>query len=162
MKWLILPAFWFLYWGICFLCTGTDKKNLAGLRSYPKAVQALVQAELPESAPKEKSVPSILFGNLMLFTVVFSLLGLIFKRVLAFDGYFSTFVYFLILGEGLGIFDLLIIDLLWWRSTKRIRFSFLPEKEAYQNPEMHIGSFVRGIPLFAVIAALSALIVSLF
>ncbi len=35
MKWLVLPAFWLLYWGICFICTGTDKKNLMGLRSYP-------------------------------------------------------------------------------------------------------------------------------
>ena len=42
MKWLIIPVFWFLYWGICFLCTGTDKKNLAGLRLYPDAVQSIV------------------------------------------------------------------------------------------------------------------------
>ena len=103
-----------------------------------------------------------LLGNLVLFTVVFSLIGLIFKSFFAFDGYLSAFWYFLILGEGLGLFDLLVIDLLWWRNTKRIRFSFLPEKEAYQNPAKHIGSFVRGIPLFAAIAALSALIVSLF
>ena len=162
MKWLIIPAFWFLYWGICFLCTGTDKKNLAGLRSYPSEVQARVREKLPNVAPKEKSIPSILLGNLILFTVVFSAIGLVFKKVLAFDSYLSTFWYFLILGEGLGLFDLLVIDLLWWRNTKRIRFSFLPEKEIYQNPQKHLDSFVRGIPLFAVIAALSAWIVRLF
>ena len=67
----------------------------------------------------------------------------------------------LILGEGLGLFDLLVIDMLWWRNTKRIRFSFLPDKEIYQDPSKHIGSFVRGIPLFAVIAALSACVVTL-
>lgn len=162
MKWLIAILFWFLYWGICFLCTGTDKKNLAGLRSYPEAVQTRVREKFPDTAPKAKSIPSILLGNLILFTVVFSVLGLIFKSVFAFDGYFSAFLYFLVLGEGLGLFDMLVIDLLWWRNTKRIRFSFLPEKEIYQNPEKHIGSFVRGIPLFAVIAALTALIVTLF
>ncbi len=162
MKWLIAILFWFLYWGICFLCTGTDKKNLAGLRSYPDGVQARVREKFPDTAPKEKSVPSILLGNLILFTVVFSVLGLIFKNVLAIDGYLSAFLYFLILGEGLGLFDLVVIDLLWWRNTKRIRFSFLPEKAPYQNPDKHIGSFVRGIPLFAVIAALTALIVTLF
>ncbi len=90
-----------------------------------------------------------------------SVIGLIFKNILAFDGYLSAFWYFLILGEGFGLFYLLIIDLLWWRNTKRIRFSFIPEKEAYQNPQKHIGSFVRGVPLFVAIAALSALIVSL-
>ena len=162
MKWLIAIIFWFLYWGICFLCTGTDKKNLAGLRSYPDDVQTRVRKKFPKAAPKEKSIPSILFGNLVLFTVVFSVIGLIFKHVLAFDGYLSAFWYFLILGEGLGLFDLVVIDLLWWRNTKRIRFSFLPEKAIYQNPQKHIGSFVRGIPLFAAIAAISALIVSLF
>ena len=160
MKWIIIPAFWFLYWGICFLCTGTDKKNLAGLRSYPGAVQSIVRERLA-GAPKEKSIPSILIGNLILFTVVFSALGLVFKSVLKLDGYLAAFRYFLILGEGLGLFDLFVIDLLWWRNTKRIRFSFLPDKEIYQDPSKHIGSFVRGIPLFAVIAALSAWVVTM-
>ncbi len=121
MKWLIAVVFWFFYRGICFLCTGTDKKNLAGLRSYPNEVQSRVREKFPETAPKEKSIPSILLGNLILFTVVFSVIGLIFKNILAFDDYLSAFWYFLILGEGLGLFDLLIIDLLWWRNTKRIQ-----------------------------------------
>ena len=160
-KWIIAIAFYFLYWGICFLCTGTDKKNLIGLRSYPDAVQSVVREKITEGVPESKSIPSILLGNLALFTVVFSVLGLIFKGVFAFDGYLSAFWYFLVLGEGLGLFDLLIIDLLRWRSTKRIRFSFLPEKEPYRDPAKHIGSFVRGIPLFAAIAALTAGIVTL-
>ena len=162
MKWLVLPAFWLLYWGICFICTGTDKKNLAGLRSYPDEVQAVVRARLGDEAPKDKSIPSILLGNLLLFTVVFSIVGIALRGLLSFDGYFSAFWYFLLLGEGLGLFDLVVIDLLWWRNTQRIRFSFLPNKAAYQDPSKHIGSFVRGIPLFAVVAALSAAVVTLF
>lgn len=35
-------AFYVLYWFCCFLGTGTDRKNLAGLRSYPDAVQRAV------------------------------------------------------------------------------------------------------------------------
>ena len=162
MKWLVLPAFWLMYWGICFICTGTDKKNLAGLRSYPDEVQAVVRARLGDEAPKDKSIPSILLGNLLLFTVVFSIVGIALRGLLSFDGYFSAFWYFLLLGEGLGLFDLVVIDLLWWRNTQRIRFSFLPNKAAYQDPSKHIGSFVRGIPLFAVVAALSAAVVTLF
>ena len=61
-----------------------------------------------------------------------------------------------LLGEGLGLFDLVVIDLLWWRNTQRTRFSFLPNKAAYQDPGKRIGSFARGIPLFAAVAALSA------
>ena len=57
------------------------------------------------------------------------------RGVLNLDGYLSAFWYFLAFSEGLGLFDLLVIDLLWWRNTKRTRFSFLPEKKYYQNPK---------------------------
>ena len=100
-------------------------------------------------------------SNQLLFTVVFSVLGLVFKTVLGLTSYRAAFFYFLALGEGLGLFDLVVIDLLWWRNPKRIRFSFLPEKAPYQDPQKHIGSFVRGIPLFAAVAAISAGIVSI-
>ena len=164
MKILVAVVFYFLYWGVCFLMTGTDRKNLSGLRSYPEEVQNRVRNNpyLAKDVPKEKSMAMILLSNLLLFTVVFSILGIVLKYTLGLKGYRSAFWYFLAFGEGLGLFDLIVIDLLWWRSTKRIRFSFLPEKKYYQNPEKHIGSFVRGIPLFAVAAAIAAGIVTLF
>ncbi len=163
MKWLIIPGLWLLYWGMCFLGTGTDKKNIAGLRSYPDAVQSIVRERLGDDAPKAKPAFSILFllSNLIFFTVLFSVLGLALNSIMEFEGFLPAFRYFLVLGEGLGLFDLLVIDLLWWRNTERIRFSFLREKAFYQDPGKHIGSFVRGIPLFAVVAALSAWIVTL-
>lgn len=163
MKIVVAVIFYFLYWGICFLCTGTDKKNLTGLRSYPDKVQARVRREprLSGALPEAKSLRSILLSNLLMFTVVFSALGLALKKSLGLSDYWPAFWYFLVLGEGLGLFDLVVIDLLWWRNTKRVRFSFLPERAYYQDPSKHIGSFVRGIPLFAAIAALSAAIVTL-
>ena len=164
MKIIIAVIFYFLYWVICFLGTGTDKKNLIGLRSYPDEVQNRVRSatQLGKAVPKEKSTAAVFLSNLLLFTVVFSVLGLVLKSVLNFDGYPAAFLYFLAFGEGLGLFDLLVIDLLWWRNTKRIRFSFLPEKKYYRDPKKHIDSFLRGIPLFAAAAALSALIVTTF
>lgn len=99
---------------------------------------------------------SILLSNLVFFTAVFVVLGLVLKEPLKLTNFEEAFWYFLLLGEGLGLFDLVIIDLLWWRNTKRIRFSFLTEKAPYQDPDKHIGSFVRGIPLFAAVAVLSA------
>ncbi len=161
-KMITALAFYLLYWFICFLCTGTDEKNLAGLRSYPDEVQRAVREHsvLGKRAPREKSLSSILIGNLILFTVVFSVLGLSLKSVLGLNDFITAFWFFLALGEGLGVFDLLVIDLLWWRNTKRIRFSFLPEKKHYQNPDKHVGSFVRGIPLFAAVALNCALLVT--
>lgn len=43
MKIIVMIAFWLLYWFACFPCTGTDEKNLFGLRSYPDAVQKIVR-----------------------------------------------------------------------------------------------------------------------
>ncbi len=162
MKYAIIVVFCFLYWGICFLATGSDKKNLRGLRSYPESVQKRVREEgLVKGEKKAPSIPSILISNTLLFTIVFSVIGLVFRKTLAFEGYLDAFLYFLIFGEALGLFDLVIIDLLWWRNTKRIRFSFIPDKSEYRNPEKHLASFWRGIPLFAAVAALTALIVTL-
>ena len=62
-----------------------------------------------------KSTVAVLLGNFLLFTVVFSVLGLALKNVLNLNDYLSVFWYFLAFGEGLGLFDLLVIDLLWWR-----------------------------------------------
>lgn len=147
----IITAFLFClsYWFCCFLGTGTDGKNLVGLRSYPDAVQAAVREHpmLGKAAPKEKSTLSILLGNLLLFTAVFSVLGFALKDVLGLRDFETAFWFFLVLGEGLGLFDLAVIDLLWWRNTKRIRFSFLQEKSCYQDPSKHIGSFLRGVRL---------------
>ena len=137
MKWITAILLYLLYWGICVLSTGTDRKNLIGLRSYPDEVQERVWREMAGNVPREKPMAAVLLSNLILFTLVFSLLGLALKK------------------------PLVVIDLLWWRSSKRIRFSFLPEKNCYRNPGKHMGSFLRGIPLFAVVAALSAGIVTL-
>ena len=158
MKWLVFPIFYFLYWGMCFLCTGTQKKNLLGLRSYPEQVQSVIYHDpvLSRQAPKKKSIAQILLSNLLLFAVVFSLLGRIFRRAFALTDFSAAFVYFLLLGEGLGLFDLLVIDLLWWRNTRRIRFDCLPDKKYYRDSSKHIGSFLRGIPLFAAVAAVAA------
>lgn len=163
MKGIIIGRFCLVYWFVCCLLTGTDRKNLAGLRSYPEAVQRAVRAHptLGKAAPPEKSAAAVLLMNFGLFTGVFSVLGLMLKEPLALADYGTAFTFFLALGEGLGLFDLLVIDLLWWRNTPRIRFSFLPERALYQNPAKHIASFLRGIPLFAVVAACSAGIVLL-
>ena len=156
-------AFYLIYWLICFLSTGSDKKKLYGLRSYPEVVQKKVRsdAELGRLVPPDKPIISIVLSNLILFTAVFSALGLALKSILGLDDYKTAFIFFLILGEGLGLFDFIVIDLLWRRESERIRFSFIPDKACYQNADKHIASFLRGIPLFAVVALLSAAVVTL-
>ncbi len=160
---IVVIVFYLLYWFCCFLGTGTDRKNLIGLRSYPDDVQRMVREHpvLGKAAPQKKSILSILLGNLILFTAIFSVFGLMLKNLLMLNHLRTALLFFLVFGEGLGLFDLVVIDLLWWRNTKRIRFSFLPERQYYLDASKHIGSFLRGIPMFAAVAVLSAGIVSL-
>ena len=81
MKIILAIAFYFLHWGVCFLGTGTDRKNLISLDSYPEAVQKRVREDpaLAKNAPKTKNMAVVWFGNFLLFTVVFSGLGLALK-----------------------------------------------------------------------------------
>ena len=149
---------------MCYLATGTDKKNLAGFHSYPDEVQKCVYQDekLGKSVPKKIPVPITLLSNVIMFTVVFSILGINLREALNLGEFGTTLLYFLILGEGLNLFDLVVIDLLWWRNAERIRFSCVPEKEMYQNPKKHVESFVRGIPTFGVVALLAAWVVMIF
>ena len=110
------------------------------IRSYPEEVQNRVRnnPHLAKDVPKEKSMAMILLSNLLLFAVVFSILGIVLKYTLGLKGYRSAFWYFLAFGEGLELFDLIVIDLLWWRSIKRIRFLISAgEKILSESQEAH-------------------------
>lgn len=159
----ILTYLFFFY--TCFKNTGSDELNMRGFRSYPDIVQGKVRKDpkLSKIAPKENpSISTILISNFIIFTVIFSAIGVLAHKGMNFTSYLDCFLYFLILGEGLGLFDLVIIDLLWWRNTSRIRFSCLKDRSYYQDPKKHIDSFLRGIPLFVVVAVVVAFIVRLF
>lgn len=153
-----------LFFMMCYLATGSDKKNIGGFRSYPDEVQKRVYQDevLGKLAPKKTSVPITLLSNVIMFTVVFAVLGIALKEALGLGEFGTTFLYFLILGEGLNLFDFVVIDLLWWRNTDRIRFSCVPEKEMYRNPKKHIDSFIRGILVFGVVALLATCVVMIF
>ncbi len=152
-----------IFWLTCFLNTGNDKKNMLGFRSYPKEVQELLRKDdvLSKSIPKQASLIKTFFSNLILFTALFCVVGFALKFTVGFDSFKDSFVYFLILGESLNLFDLIVIDLLWWRNTPRIRFSCVPDKKLYQNPSVHIESFIRALFMYLLVALVVSLIISI-
>ena len=163
VKIIVVIAFCLFWWLMCYLNTGGDKKNMLGFRSYPKQVQELVRKDpvLGKTAPREINMVKVLSGNVLLFTLVFLLIGAALKYTVGFADFADAFLYILILGEAVNLFDLLVIDLMWWRNTPRIRFSCARDKELYKNPEMHVGSFLRGIPMYLLVAVLVAAFLSL-
>ena len=52
--------------------------------------------------------------------------------------------------------------LLWWRNTKRIRFTKIQEKKLYQNPTKHIEAFSRALIMYLLIALIDGYLLTLF
>lgn len=146
-----------IMWLICFLSTGTDEKNLIGLRSYPVEIQKMVRdAEKYKDKVKQKNLTKVFITNLIIFVIVLFIFGIFIKS----NDFKTNFANILVLGEVLNLFDLVVIDLLWWRNTKRIRFKDIPEKEKYQNPKQHISSFLRGIIMYLLIAIIDGILLT--
>lgn len=124
-----------IMWIICFLSTGTDEKNMFGLRSYPIEVQETIRnSEKNKNKVKPTNMIKVFITNLIMFVVILFVFGLFIKS----NDFKTNFINILVMGEILNLFDLVVIDLIWWRNTKRIRFQDVPEKKAYQNPKQHI------------------------
>ena len=98
-------------------------------------------------------------ANAVLFLAVLFLLG-IFVRT---DSFAVNLLRLTIMGQGLNLFDYLVIDLLWWRNTKRIRFTGTEDRpELYHDPQKHTVSFVKGIVMFFLVALADGILLTLF
>ena len=73
---------------------------------------------------KESNKVVTFISNFLLFLFVLFILGLFIKE----NGFTHNFLCLSIIGQGLNIFDLFIVDLLWWRNTKRVRLRKIPRK----------------------------------
>lgn len=143
----------------CVLGSGTDKKNLRHYASYPDVVQMRIrELECYQGQFKEVAILPHWIANLFLFAALFFLLVLPLRQ----GQFVDNFVALLFLGETVNVFDLVVIDLLWWRNTQRIRLSALPQKQLYQNPQKHIEAFFRAAVMFVLVALLDGYLLSLF
>lgn len=140
---MLLCAFFFL---MCYLNTGTDQKNIRSFSSYPEKVQKELQISDPELAKKAKVHFRVVvfFEELLVYATMLALSGIPARSANAFE----NFIHLLIMGEGLNLFDFLVIDLLWWRHSPRIRFSKVQEADLYLDPGKHISAFLRGVLFF--------------
>lgn len=160
LKILIGIILYALFFAMCYIGTGTDKKNMKSFYSYPDEIQnkLMKNERFAPMIPKRVSQGMVFFSNVILFTIIFCVIGLLLPE----DDFAGIFSYILLLGQGLNLFDLLVIDLLWWRNTGRTKFEGLAaEEELYHNPQKHIAAFLRGIPMFLCSAAVSATLLNL-
>lgn len=144
---------------LCYLGTGTDKKNLKSYSSYSDEVQSRIK-DIPEYQGqfRENNKIIVFASNFLLFLCLLFALGLLIRE----KNWWHNYLALTVIGQGLNFFDLLIIDLLWWRNTKRIRFTKIPEKELYQNPIKHIEAFGRALIMYLLVALIDGYILTLF
>lgn len=115
-----------IFFVLCYLGTGTDERNLKNYASYPDEVQKRIR-EVDEYQGKyhEANKLATWFANLLVFLILFMIFGAFIHE----KDFMQNFINLLIIGQALNICDLLVIDLLWWRRTKRIRLTKVTEKE---------------------------------
>lgn len=149
-----------VFWLLCYLGTGTDEKNVKSFRSYPEKVQNMLKADPKLSGRiREASPVSVFLSNVVTFSVILLILGLPLRE----QGFFPNFLNILIMGQTLNAFDFLIMDLLWFRNTRRTRFTGTEDQDwLYRDPSNHLAAFLRGIPAFLVVALIDGFILSLF
>lgn len=136
---------------LCFLGTGTDDKNLKSFSSYPDEVQTLIRNNEDYQAKVKTTNKCVAFLlNFLIFLVILFIFGIAIRK----PNFLHNFICLSIIGQGLNLFDLLVIDLIWWRRTKRIRFTKIPEKDLFQNPRKHIESVTRAFVMYLLIAVI--------
>lgn len=146
-----------LFFLMCYAGTGTVKKNMKSFYSYPDEIQVRIRRVdlLADMIPAPKTMMQSFVSNLILFSIIFIVIGALFPQ----KGFVWCFVYFIILGQGLNLFDLLVIDLLWWRNTPRTRIEGLDaDQELYHDPSKHMNAFYRGILMFLCAAFIGAVV----
>ncbi len=148
-----------LFFLICYLNTGSDEKNIKSFSSYPDEIQHIVRerAILKDNIKTMAPLISII-SNIMVFLVILFVFGIFIKRA----NFKDNFTNLLILGQSLNLFDFLVIDMLWWRNSSRIRFTGTEHMDkVYKNPKKHFISFTKGILVFSIVPIIDGLLLSL-
>lgn len=149
-----------LFFFICYCNTGSDKKNMKSLSSYPNEIQDIVRESTTLNDKRKATASLITFiSNILMFTVILFVFALVIKK----ENFTENFINVFILGQSLNLFDFLVIDMLWWRNTNRVRFTGTEYMDKlYKNPKKHVVSFVKGILAFLIVAIIDGLLLSLF
>ena len=81
-------------------------KNLLGFRSYPDEIQNMIyrNENLSKKVPAGINMIKVVISNIVVFAVIFCIIGTILKYTLGFENFMDSFIYFLIFGEALNLF----------------------------------------------------------
>ncbi|SQC02320.1 Uncharacterised protein [Mobiluncus curtisii] len=107
---------------------------------------------------KTKGQFATFITNFLLFLTILFVFGIFIRQ----RSFTHNFLSVLFLGQTLNVFDLIVIDLLWWRHTPRIRLSKVPQPDLYRNPRKHLHAFIKAFIMFLTIALIDGYLLTLF
>ncbi|MBX4262905.1 hypothetical protein KTC96_24275 (plasmid) [Clostridium estertheticum] len=156
---IIITITCLIFFSMCYLGTGSDEKNIKSYASYPDSIQKIIHSNEQLNEKIKTISPIIAFlSNVFLFAIVFLITGYLIKET----GFKRNFGNILIMGEILNAFDFIIIDMLWWRNSKRVRFSGTENMiEEYKNSKKHFISFIKGIFVFLIVAIIDGIVLAI-
>jgi len=92
-----------------------------------------------------------------MFVIVLFVFGIFIKS----NEFKINFINILVLGEILNLFDLIVIGLIWWRNTKRIRFKDIPEKNYTKILNIILILLYEGVFMYLLVALIYRIILTI-
>ncbi|MCB2290161.1 hypothetical protein LGK97_10315 [Clostridium sp. CS001] len=131
-----------------FVWIGTkdDKTKLKGFYYYPKEIRERILAipEYKKYIPKESARKVNFISSFLLFIVIF-LVCSIFNGT---NSFWASFENSIVLGVVMNLYDLLILDILWFSNAKRPKITGTEDMtKEYHNPKVHVEAFFRGVAM---------------
>lgn len=127
-----------------FIGTKDDKTKLKGFYYYPKEIQERIRT-IPEHIkhiPKESAQTINFVVSFAIFLVIFSVCNYINGTV----SFINTFTNSVILGVVMNLYDLVILDIIWFPNSIRARVTGTEDmSKEYRNYKGHVKAFLRGI-----------------
>ena len=142
-----------------FLISGKDKLNAKLYPFYGRELQATLKADEELKGRILDLSPTTLFIIKSIFYIILLFVLGIFMRT---GDFFKNFANLFIFGQIVNLFDLGVVKLLYFRNSKRVRFTNYQEKELYLDAKSNYYIFLISIILFTCVAALDGALLLLF
>ena len=137
-----------------------SKEPIKTLYNYPPKIQKRVKSikEYQDKIPTENNKFSAKITASIIFVII---LSLILRYINGYTTFKETFIYGFILWTIVNLYDLIILDIIWFCHDKRFIFKGTEDMvKEYHNYWFHIKGFLIGEILALIICSITGLIIT--
>lgn len=131
------------------------------LFNYPPAIQERVK-ELDEYKNQIPTNENKITSKLIVSIIIVTVVSLILKYINGYDNFMEGFGYSFLIWTIINIYDALVIDIIWFCHSKRVRFKGTENMDKeYKNYKFHIMESLKGEIIGLVLCILIGVIISI-